>query len=502
MPQFEVVPFSSANLFRGLSNTWCEPDEVAAQARADYLLRYLDALNARTLLIEYDYTDGDYLEDFASYYVRSFRNYDRRCKRLHFFAADFSQDVFLRLIKAQLDSGQQSDIVQSYLGFVVARPLPSAVIGRTLLKTYPSDNGRRHYTVLRDYKATLFGTEFPIRSLPYQEQDKVLAACATVALWCAFHKAAELFGTGAPRPAAITRSGSRIGHRGRPVPSKGLRVEEMCAAISDLGLEPELIDCEGYDVPWVSLAYAHLQMGLPVIAVVRLPNRGLHAITLTGFSLKPQRAHAKEAVIGGTAIPMTGLRIDEFYGHDDQIGPFAHLEVHSAAGSAPDYFSGSWKDPSTGQFLRLQPMALLVPIYNKIRVTFRNVVENWLTRLDSVLLAIIGTVSREWDVRLTTTNEFKRDVRNEPTLVDRETVLLTPQPRFLWVATLTVGGTPVVKVLIDATDMAPSFPVVKVLWMDEGFHDTVKILLSAPQMVSALSDALTPRFLTFLRSSL
>lgn len=505
MTAFEALSFSSANLFGALANQWCTADEVAEQDRANYLYRYLADIDAKSIVVENDYTDGDYLEDFASFYVRSFRNYERRCKRLHFFSTDVTSADLRAFVGVALSETDDARIVESYLGFVVARPLPSAIVGRTLLKTYPSDGGRRHYEVVRNYEANLFGRRLPVRSLPYQEQDKVLAACATVALWCAFHKTADLFGSGSPRPAVITRTASRIGHRGRPVPSHGLRIEEMCAAITDLGLEPELVDCDEGDVPWVSLAYGHLCMGLPVILVVQIGPIDLHAITLTGFSIRPTRVHSRELTIDGVdAIPLVGLRVDEFYGHDDQVGPFAHLVLNSTAAGDPQYLDGSWRDPMTGDFMKLEPIALLIPVYNKIRVTFRDVVEIWLTRLDSVLQSLIPTDSdREWDVRLTTTNSFKGSVKQlgvSPS--EQESLLLNPQPRFLWTATLRVDGSSVLEVLFDATDMAPSFPLLNVLWLNLTFYSAARVLFLAPEMAAALADALTPRFVEFIGQSL
>ncbi len=162
-------------------------------------------MKAQTLVVENDYTDGDYLDDFASYYVKCFRSYNRRCKRLHFFGQKFAEGEFRQLVQGELPPSEEEALKTSYLGFVVARPLPEAIIGRTLLATYPPDGSRRNYPCTRVYRANLFGVELSVMSLPFQEQDSVLAACATVALWSAFHKTAELFGTTTPTPVEILR---------------------------------------------------------------------------------------------------------------------------------------------------------------------------------------------------------------------------------------------------------------------------------------------------------
>jgi hypothetical protein len=498
---FAVLQFSSANLFRFLGNERCSPDEVAQQPRAQYLYGYLHDIGAQTIVVENVYTDGDYLDDFASYYVRCYAEYDRCCRRLHFFSDSVTTEILAGLVVGTLPSDRAKIVGDGYLGFVVARPLPSAVVGRTVLRTYPTANGRRHYTVVRDYESHLFGTKLRVRSLPFQEQDSVLAACATVALWCAFHKTAELFGTTAPRPSVITGAANRGFHRGRLVPSHGLIVEEMCQAVRDVGLEPELVDCYERNVPLISLAYAHLRMGVPVILVVKLGNQGLHAITLTGYSLQDKVVHSEELAGTATCLPMMGLRIDELYGHDDQVGPFARLIVRSAA--SPVLLEGDWKDDG-GQPLRIEPIAALIPVYNKVRVTFLDV-QSWLTRLHGVLpaLGLDSTGSIEWDLSLTTTNAYKELVKSSglPS-AELERLLLTPQPRFIWRAVLRVPTADVLELLADATDMARSFPMFDAIWHHEGFKSAMREVLTAPAMQPSLVEALTPRFLDFLKSKL
>ncbi len=60
-PAFEILQFSSANLFLALSNKHCDPNEVAEHTRANYLYRYLHDISAKTIVVEDTYTDGDYL---------------------------------------------------------------------------------------------------------------------------------------------------------------------------------------------------------------------------------------------------------------------------------------------------------------------------------------------------------------------------------------------------------------------------------------------------------
>ncbi len=498
----KVFEFSSANLFASLSNQWCSPNDAAESRQASYLYGYLDSLQAKTIVVEQHYLDGDYLEDFAAYYVRCFKPYERVCKRLHFFSIAISDGDLRSFILGQMGRRKAEDVRASYIGFCVARPLPNAIIGRTIVATYPeaaADGRQRSYTVVRDYDAHLFGQRLVVRGLPFQEQDTVLAACATVSLWCAFHKTNELFGTQAPRPAQITQVASRAGHRGRPIPSHGLRIEEMCDVTRSVGLEPELVEWEGGFLPWVSLAYGYLRAGLPVVLIVDIKGE-LHAITLTGYSLDSKRAHQREQAGKETAVPLTGLRVYEFYGHDDQVGPHAK-HVIGSSGSAPETLSGSWMEGS--QFLELIPVGALIPVYNKVRVTFYEALQ-WVTLIHSALGILVedDRAEFEWDVYLTTTNDYKREaLASELPAGQVEDLLLKAQPRFLWQANLYVHDERVIHLLIDATDIARSFPLQALVCHDEGFADDAYALLTAGELQQQLEDGLGRELLTFLKKT-
>jgi hypothetical protein len=287
------------------------------------------------------------------------------------------------------------------------------------------------------------------------------------------------------------------------VPTHGLIIEEMCQAVSEVGLEPELVELVDRDVPLVSLAYAHLRAGLPVILIVDVETQGLHAITLTGYSLKNTRVHTQEVAGGSSCIPMIGLRIDEFYGHDDQIGPFAKLLIGPSVSTYPVLLKGSWVDRSTGKQLELRPEAVLIPVYNKIRVTFLDV-QVWLTRLTGALNLVVPDpgISLEWDLHLTTTNEYKDGLKNRSLpVLEVERLLFKPQPRFVWRAVLRVLGLEVLELLTDATDMARSFPIREAVWLNDSFKQGVRTLLTTSTMQQWLIDALTRRFLDFLKNS-
>lgn len=112
-------------------------DELARvdQQQAVYLRRYLEDLDAATLVTEPYYFDNDYLSEFTAFYSASAAGYQNVCKRLHFFGTDFDRKA-LEAALANEPSAQQL-LRDSYLGFVVVRPIPSSPLGRTVLRWYP-----------------------------------------------------------------------------------------------------------------------------------------------------------------------------------------------------------------------------------------------------------------------------------------------------------------------------------------------------------------------------
>jgi len=475
----DVVPFSRERLFSLLSNAHAPPDRVATFKQARYLAGYLDSKGARTIVVEKEYIDGDYLEDFATYYVRCFEKYSSRCIRLHFFSSEFDVAAFDASL-ARRDEATDGGYQSSYLGFVVVRPLPRAIVGRTLLKTYDPEGYRRRFRAKRTYEVSLFGMNLQIESLPFQEQDSVIAACATVALWTAFHKTAELFSTTAPRPAVITNAANAIRPAKRIMPSKDLRIDQMCEAVRAVGLEPQ-IEPIGPMTPLASLLYGYLEMEVPVVlAGCQLGDRAAgHAITVVGYAMGNTASDVVERPVKG--VTSIASKMDRLYVHDDNVGPFARLGFLDAAqhNADPNHakvpFLLQGKDIDGKPEPWFTPLVALIPIYGKVRLGFTDIhvwAQNFMMLVKAMQIDITGS---EWNIRLTDTQHLKRTIREKmkdvPGVID---LLAKPQPHYIWHAALSTNGNPLIDLLCDATGIARSCPVFDVVWHDQQFRELLK----------------------------
>ena len=494
---YEVHSYDINTLSAILSRKSKAPDDViTSKLHYHYCKGYFQDIGAGTIVVEEKYIDRDFLEDFAGYYVLCFRPYIRTCTRLHFFSIPFDATQFEALLRGS-GSLKQNELQDSYLGFVVVKPLPQTIIGRTCLTTYPPDV-RRNYPIIRDYEVNLFGIPLKVRSLAFQEQDHVVAACATSALWSVFHGTGMLFQHPIPSPVEITKAATaQLPLETRALPSSGLSSEQMAHAIRNIGLEPLLVRPSNEHI-LKSTAYAYLKGKLPILLGVVLkdvsPNPsdefpGRHAVAITGYSLG---GHVP-APMPGTNFFLTASRMDKIYVHDDQVGPFARMEIFPA----PNYYlSTSWigGDGRIGS-VAAEPEILMVPLYHKIRIPFNIVHDTVLSFNDNIIESLKATgalglsENLEWEIYLTTVNNFKTDLFQSDKLPEnkRREALLTNLPRFLWRATASCQNDPVIDLIFDATDIEQSPFLVYAIGYDCGLFSILKLLSTVPNIISKSS---------------
>lgn len=169
-----IQSYSEESLALALSNEHTPASVVTSKNHFTYLKEYLgtSGLCAKTIIVEERYVSKDFLRDFASYYAFCFEDYSKFCNRVHFFPNEFDEETFYSAILAP--EKNLKNFWSNYLGFIVVKPIPTKIIGYTI---------------------HVFGKEVKIKSLAFQEQDSVLAACATTAIWSMLNKASVGFNT-------------------------------------------------------------------------------------------------------------------------------------------------------------------------------------------------------------------------------------------------------------------------------------------------------------------
>jgi hypothetical protein len=303
---FRVFEYTgSKSIIAGLEAYSCVKN-LSENHHFNYLENYFQTLLVKTMVFEHEYFDKDYLEDYSRYYSRCFQHYDKKCVRVHFFSHAFTEENFVSIITDPTKEEKGiKNLQKNYAGFVVFRPIPHTIFGRTCLKTFPhqeitNPEKNRQIPIVREYKVHLFGIELSVHSLAYQEQDNAVSACATSALWSALQSTGISFHHPIPSPYEITLSAKELISSSISTNSsgnRGLDPKQMAYAVKAVGLEPLLLNPSHRDYLKAQTC-AYLRGNIPVIMGLELQGMtepftegqqhneknkiGRHAVTVTG----------------------------------------------------------------------------------------------------------------------------------------------------------------------------------------------------------------------------
>jgi len=460
--------------------------EVRIKPHFSFLAKYTETIQPKTVIIEFDYVDRDFLEDYATYHVRSFRDYKKRCIRLLFFSSVFSQDDFNEILIQGETSSFLPELTNSYLGYMVVRPLPRTMIGRTALKTYPNQsesdpNCIRYYPGIFPCKSNLFGIPLSVDSLPFQEQDRSVSACATSALWSALHKVADIFDRPTLSPAEITKLAMQgTSFTGQVFPNNGLTASQISNAIRAIGIETKYIDFTEFtnqkDVLGLKeLVYSYLVAGIPIIFAFDLFRQqknnqsptlwelyGRHAVTIAGYALSTETHQYND-----DTIRIAAHRLQKLYVHDDQTGPFSKMTFEDSnqiqhkgtLKKTLSLFTG-WDNEKYNY--RAVPVLLLIPLYHKIRIDYPKIrefaygVDSYIRKLAWGNLTDIWNKNVSWKIELSFLNDYKKTMfqNNDASAEEKVRALTCSLPRFFWNCSLEANGKKAIDFLFDATDIS------------------------------------------------
>ena len=251
----------------------------------------------------------------------------------------------------------------------------------------------------------------------------------------------------------------------------------MAQGIRHVGLEPVCIDYVNKDILCAAV-YAYLSAKIPLILGVHLINVTTkaklgegHAITITGYSLSKG---TKDFM--GYPFLTTSSQIKKLYVHDDQIGPFARMDLLT-----DNLLSTSWKDIKTSppSDVVALPRIILIPLYHKIRIPYPVILNTFL--LFDGLLRDLGAFSSEplpeieWDIFLSTIADFQEDLYGSENLDGdyREELLTDSYPRFIW-RVIGRKGADSIEFIFDATDIIKGNILQKVIIYSKYLGETLQ----------------------------
>lgn len=420
------------------------------------------------MLIEREYIDSFYLEDYSKYYSKCFCNYNKYCARIHFF--NTSEDKLKHFFERVYKSDRNIQYMKKrYLGYMVIRPIPFTFIGKTCLKKWQRLGEEKHHLVSRKVSASVMGINFEIDTVPFQEQDKVLSVCATSALWSFFqgHKDLKINNILSPyeiTQEAIANSYSQCNN----LVNSGLSVDMICGCIKRNGLVPILYDKKEI---FLEVIHTYLSSGYPVIIGLNVHHSEKESddksiINNNEKSEKQIYENRKEngndenyhAVVAlgdfvnkngsgnfNKEISLVVNYVDRLYIHDDRIGPYARLDRQTDTNGKEKWILSVDENASVSvekfQDEEYELINVIVGVYNKIRLPYTNVVdfsfnlkEEFLSAFSKVDNAKTNISRLDWDIKLEENNNLKNRIRIN-NLLDKSTkqeILDMSLPRYCW----------------------------------------------------------------------
>lgn len=461
--------------------------DVFKKPQISFVYSYLRELNAKTILLETDYVDRDYLEDYSQYYVRCFSRYGERCARLHFFdgvedkngneISPINHDFIQKGLKDD-PRALQDELQKRYLGFIVIKPIPRTFIGKSCLKIYPRLNQHSSKKVIATtYSVNLFGLELDVESVAFQEQDKVVSACATTAIWCLMHAQKGSYKLPeTPSSSRITLAAiNHIENSSNSFPNGGLTIKQITRAFDVYGFRTHNIDFPNdfLEESFFNTIKYHIDSNVPLIlggTVYSIDNdqavrEGKHVVTVLGY-----KNHCSNKAL---------------YIHDDRFGPYARTLIKNISEfldkskieivdrkegvdwgvffyekeddiSAPS----DWKAPK--QFII--PDHLMVVTHPKVRIeskyisnTCKIVVEQlavYFEGLKEESKQVFTPPSVRYEIMLMELAEFRRKVVGNSKVTNRYEILTTNTPKYIWLASFFDEDNQLVfEIAFDATDI-------------------------------------------------
>ncbi len=314
------------------------------------IIEQIRAAGGKSAVLEHQYLDRDYSEEYAAFYAKLFHRHQRRTRRIHFFRTDLEAVFQKDGLQAVIAGMQQASEDGDYLGFVILRPVEDAPIGRAVLNVVKSpEDLTAHVQVRAEYEAHPLGTSLRLRGMPFTQQDQRISACAQASIWMtgrhfSTRHNGPWFSTVAINEAA-SKPTDMIIASSVPAGSSGLSVNNMLRALRAMDRFPYVFAADVVDDPndndlklvWPSalspeaILSRYVGSGIPVI-IELLPwesgKTDSHAVVVVGDTFKPLENLALHA-----SHPTVAELSPYFLVHDDQRGINLRMPVLS---SAPD----------------------------------------------------------------------------------------------------------------------------------------------------------------------
>jgi hypothetical protein len=522
--KFEVLPFTKANLCEALRSDGQYAEDIPHKIQFPQVFEYFtrkgdDGLQiAKTILVEKDYFSQSFFDDYKTKHIDSYsaKELNKHCKRVHFFSLEFNYTAAKSLFFSKNLNKKQTKLLSAYLGYIVIRPI-QYTIGATILKWIPPTKDKYNLSCLVKNNVNLFGRKInPYSSLIFQEQDKLVGACATSALWTILEKCSRNFKTMNYSPSRLTELAGENTNKipRRLFPNNGLDINQLCSVLKRIGLDWDILNPSNESeklgiqidgkanetkipdnttndeslrtytpsdynyLTFRSKLYAYTKGGFPNLFGIRFSDNTYHAVASVGYKeLSESEFTNFNNEVGGfnekySRPLIVNEMIDEFIFHDDQIGPFTSIKI-----TASGLYS-AWNKIEHG---KIEPHSLLTPIHPTWIINHQHL-EDIVRYLDFLMerdKEHQNSTKLLWDFHLTKSNTFKTGIAKSQPKFGQD-CLLNSLPEYVWLIDAYQNinnindGKKSLTIVCDPTSVDPICPTIEILVYQDTALDTLK----------------------------
>jgi len=428
------------------------------QKYSEYLIKnnyeeFISTLrNELVLVIEYPYVDKFYRDCYYNYYSSKLEHYSRFSLRVSIFEPGIENEDFENEVgKAKLQS--------KFLGYFLIRPTHPQIIGRNVISPLAFINN--------NFKSCFVRTDVTINSIkliaegfPHSSQDTETITCAETTIWSCMEYFGNKYSDYQPiKPSKIIELLKNHSFE-RQIPSKGLNVRQISAALKDLGFGSIIYSLHVYGAQFESLLGCYVESGIPIILAMQNSKNINHAILSIG------REEITSDLIDKCPVSMITKDKTEIIDLNSAKCRFVFIDDNH-----PPYQLGLYDSPcdyyKNADWQACKITHFIVPLYPKIYLeAFRAKSFINSVLLDTGYFNIAPASKIHIRYFLASSRSYKEHIALNPTLNAKikKIITSTSMPKFIWVAELTtadlVKGNPSMAnglIIVDATEANTTF---------------------------------------------
>lgn len=400
--------------------------------------------------IEYPYVDKLYRNSYYHYWGSKFKDYRRYCIRLSFYDKKYSITDFF-------DEAQHQNLLQSFLGFLIIRPIYIAPTGRNIFRPDIYKKNKLHYVAVTNGQAAISGVKFNVAGFPHSSQDGEMMVCAETALWSLLEYFSHRYSDYKPlMPNEIHRilSSNSIT---RQIPSQGLSIPNISYVLKKIGFGVNLYSASTYSVyDFISLIKIYIESCVPVMAIIQNEQGVAHVMNLVGRTeYKPNHTFSVVLTMpNGSCLYDFYEQTAEYIVIDDNLRPYSTINLNDPA--------SNYSDP---KFAGCKITAAIIPLYARVYVEsdqVKKVCFEFLKqisiqfKLPSYVVRVLLTSTRSYKSYLAGSKDFSNNVK---------TLLINLElPKFIWIAELSSTSEALAQkasglLIFDATEPRSNMPI-------------------------------------------